>query len=80
MTRRELMLPDLGIDGQPIVLSVWLVACDSRVAEGEPIVEVLCGAATVDLPSPGDGILVEQLAAEDEPVHVGRPLAVIELS
>ena len=80
MTRRELTLPDLGIDGQPIVLSAWLVACGSRVAAGEPIVEILCGAATVDLPSPGDGILAEKLAAEDEPIRVGRPLAVIELS
>ncbi len=78
MPRHELTLPDLGIDDQPITLSVWLVEQGSRVAEGEPVVEVLAGAATVDLPSPADGVLAEMLVTEDDPIEVGQTLAVIE--
>ena len=78
MPHHDLTLPDLGIDDQPIRLSLWLVPRGSRVAQGEPIAEVVAGAATVDLPCPVDGVLVEKLVAEDEPVHVDQPLAIIE--
>ncbi len=57
-------LPDLGLGRQPIVLSLWLVKRGARVTEGEPLVEVLAGAATVDLPAPGDGVLAKRLVAE----------------
>jgi pyruvate/2-oxoglutarate dehydrogenase complex dihydrolipoamide acyltransferase (E2) component len=80
MPRIELCLPDLGLDDQPITLSAWLVPCGARVAAGERVAEVLAGPATVDLPSPVDGILVERLVDEDEPIAVGQPLAVIEVS
>jgi len=78
MPRHELTLPELGIDDQPITLSVWLVEQGSRVAEGEPVVEVLAGAATVDLPSPADGLLAETLVMEDDPIEVGQVLAIVE--
>ncbi len=78
MPRHELILPDLGLDNVPITLSVWLAERDSRVAEDEPVVEVLAGPATVDLPSPADGVLTELLVTEDEPIEVGQVLAVIE--
>ena len=76
----DLVLPDLGLGEQPISLSVWLVKKGGRVAAGEPIVEVLAGAATVDLPAPADGLLAEKLAAEGDPLAVGQRLAVIEMS
>ena len=78
MNHHDLMLPDLGIDDQPIRLSSWLAPRGGRVTQGEPIAEVLAGAATVDLPCPADGVLVEKLVAEDEPVHVDQRLAIIE--
>jgi pyruvate/2-oxoglutarate dehydrogenase complex dihydrolipoamide acyltransferase (E2) component len=76
--RRELLLPDLGVGGEPIVLTVWLVKRGSHVAEGEPLVEVLAGAATVDLPSPADGVLAEKSASVGDVLTVGQHLAVIE--
>jgi pyruvate/2-oxoglutarate dehydrogenase complex dihydrolipoamide acyltransferase (E2) component len=78
MPRYELTLPDLGIVDQPISVSSWLVKRGTRVAEGEPVVEVLCGGVTVDLPAVHDGILIEKLAGEDEVLEVGRKLAIIE--
>ena len=78
MPRHNLILPDLGIDEVPIVASLWLVEPGSRVAAGDPVLEVLAGPATVDLPTPTDGVLVETLVDEDDPLIVGQRLAVID--
>jgi 2-oxoisovalerate dehydrogenase E2 component (dihydrolipoyl transacylase) len=78
MNGMPLMLPDLGLGDQPIVLSLWLIKRGSRVAEGEPLVEVLAGAATVDLPSPVDGVLVEKSASAGDVLAVGQRLAIID--
>jgi 2-oxoglutarate dehydrogenase E2 component (dihydrolipoamide succinyltransferase) len=78
MSRHELALPDLGIDGQPIKATLWFVKRGAHVAEGEPLLEVLCGAVTVDLPAPAAGILAEKLVSEDDVLQVGQKLAVIE--
>lgn len=78
MSRHYVTLPDLGIDHQPIVLSLWLAEQGNRVEAGEPVLEVLAGAATVDLSAGAEGLLVETLVAEGEPLRVGQRLAVIE--
>jgi pyruvate/2-oxoglutarate dehydrogenase complex dihydrolipoamide acyltransferase (E2) component len=72
-----LTLPDLGLGDQPIVLSLWLVKKGSRVAAGDPLVEVLAGPTTVDLPSPADGVLIEKLATTGDVLTVGQRLATI---
>jgi pyruvate/2-oxoglutarate dehydrogenase complex dihydrolipoamide acyltransferase (E2) component len=41
------------------------------------LVEVLAGAATVDLPSPADGVLAEKSAAAGDVLAVGQQLATI---
>jgi 2-oxoglutarate dehydrogenase E2 component (dihydrolipoamide succinyltransferase) len=73
-----LTLPDLGISDQPVTVSMWLVKEGRRVTEGEPVVEVLCGGVTVDLPASGDGILTKKLVADGDVLTVGQPLAAIE--
>jgi pyruvate/2-oxoglutarate dehydrogenase complex dihydrolipoamide acyltransferase (E2) component len=80
MPRMKLRLPELGLDDQPLVLSLWLVKRGTRVAAGQSVVEVLAGPATIDIPSPVDGVLVKRLVEEDEPIRVGQPLAVFEAS
>jgi pyruvate dehydrogenase E2 component (dihydrolipoamide acetyltransferase) len=77
MPRHYLVLPELGIDDQPITASLWLVKRGSRVVQGEPLLEVLAGPVTVDLPAPADGILIETLVEEDDQLIVGQRLAVI---
>lgn len=72
-----LTLPDLGLGDQPIVLSLWLVNKGSQVAEGEPLVEVLAGPVTVDLPSPIDGVLAEKSAFPGDVLAIGERLATI---
>lgn len=78
MPPHNLILPDLGLGDQPIALGMWLVKRGARVAEGEPVAEVMAGCVTVDLPAPADGILARKLVAEGELLAVGQRLAVIE--
>lgn len=75
--RHELYVPDLGLRGRPIKLSVWLVDAGTEVAEGDRVVELHVGDATIDLPAPASGTLVETFADEDDEVLVGDLLAVI---
>jgi pyruvate/2-oxoglutarate dehydrogenase complex dihydrolipoamide acyltransferase (E2) component len=78
MPRHDIILPELGISGQPIVASLWLVERGATVIRGDAVLEILCGAATVDLPAPASGVLVAKLVEEDEPIAVGQRLGVIE--
>ena len=76
--RFNLVLPDLGLDEQPLTISLWLVEIGSEVAAGDRLVELAADSVTIDLPSPASGVLVETLAIEDEEVQIGQILAVIE--
>jgi 2-oxoglutarate dehydrogenase E2 component (dihydrolipoamide succinyltransferase) len=78
MPQYELTMPDLGVEDQPITVSSWLVKRGTRLTEDEPVLEVLCGGVTVDLPAAMHGILVEKLVSDDEILKVGQRLAVIE--
>ena len=82
MTRaaHDILVPDLGLEGVPIRLSVWLVRRGRPVIAGEPVVEILAGPATVDLPAPVDGVLAKKLVGEDETVTVGQTLGSIRPS
>ena len=75
----ELCVPDLGMGDQPIRVSLWLVRRGAPVVQGDPVVELLAGEATIDLPSPVSGTLARRLVGEDEVVRVGQALAVIEV-
>jgi 2-oxoglutarate dehydrogenase E2 component (dihydrolipoamide succinyltransferase) len=76
--RHPLILPELDLDDVETTLSLWLVDVGSEVAAGDRLVEILAGGATVDLPSPASGRLVEALVGEDEPVAAGQVLGIIE--
>ena len=76
-TRHELRLPDLGLGDIPVLASVWLVDLGAEVTEGDRLLEIVAGSATVDLPAPASGTLVEVLVGEDEPLQTGQLLAVV---
>jgi 2-oxoglutarate dehydrogenase E2 component (dihydrolipoamide succinyltransferase) len=78
MRRHLLTLPDLGAGAMPVTASVWLVEVGDDVTEGDRLLEVCFGAASVDLPAPASGVLIETLVAEDDVLTVGQDLGVIE--
>lgn len=76
----SLVVPDLGMGGARMTVSVWLVRRGAEVTEGDRLVEILVGAATVDLPAPTSGRLARKLVEEDDEVRVGEVLGIVEPS
>ena len=74
----RLVVPQFGIEGVPLSLSLWLVPVGTEVLEGDRVVELLAGGASIDLGAPVAGRLVRQLVDEDEPVTAGTVLAEFE--
>ncbi len=70
-----LVIPDLGIEGMPIRLSLWLMPRAARVLAGDRVVELVAGGATVDLTAPVTGRLVRRLVDEDAAVVAGMVVA-----
>ncbi len=73
--RSRVELPDLGCP-QPR-LSVWYARVGDRVLAGERLVEILVNGATIDLPAPMNGRLLERHAQLDESLTPGQLLAII---
>ena len=67
-----IILPNLGTD--QVVLSAWYVHPGETVYAGDRVAEVLIPGATVDIPAPIDGVLVERQAGVDQPVFPGSIL------
>ena len=76
--REPLSVPDCGMMGVPVRVSLWLVPEGADVLEGDRVVELLAGGATIDLESPVAGRLVAQLVDEDEAVTPGTVIAEFE--
>jgi pyruvate/2-oxoglutarate dehydrogenase complex dihydrolipoamide acyltransferase (E2) component len=78
MRHAAVILPDLGTGPDvPIVVSYWFATPGQLVWEGERLVEILAGPATVDVPAPVTGRLVEIRGQEDDRVEPGSVLALI---
>jgi biotin carboxyl carrier protein len=80
MRLAAVILPELGTGPDlPIVVSHWFVARGDLVWEGERLVEVLVGPATIDVPSPVTGRLAEIRGLEDDRVEVGAVLGLVAI-
>ena len=76
--RESLAVPECGVMGVPVRVSLWLVPEGADVLEGDRVVELLVGGATIDLESPVAGRLVAQLVDEDDVVTPGATIAEFE--
>jgi len=77
--RTPLVVPPLGLDTTPLVLSLWLVPAGTSVVVGDRVVELSAGGVTIDLESPVTGRLAMQLIDEDETVRPGMTIAEFEV-
>ncbi|MFT5050147.1 MAG: pyruvate dehydrogenase E2 component (dihydrolipoamide acetyltransferase) [Chlamydiales bacterium] len=68
----EFRLPDIGEGIAEGEIVKWIVAVGTAVEEHQPVVEVMTDKATVEIPSPAAGVVIQQLAAEGETVPVGQ--------
>ncbi|MDE2926963.1 MAG: dihydrolipoamide acetyltransferase family protein [Acidobacteriota bacterium] len=74
----QFRLPDIGegiVEGEVVR---WLVRIGDEIEEDQPMVEVMTDKATVEIPSPVKGRVVEQGGNEGDVVQVGSVLVVIE--
>ena len=78
--RFTVKLPVLGDTTRYGVISEWLVSVGERVEANQPLVAVESDKATVEVPSPVAGILVEQLVAVEDEIEIGAYIAIIDAS
>lgn len=76
----ELLVPAMGFPAGMVSVAVWLVDEGATVLAGDRVVQLVAGAATVDLVAPVTGRLERQLVDEDETVEPGERLAVFVAS
>jgi len=70
-------LPDLGEGLTEGEVARWLVSEGQAIAEDDPLVEIQTDKATVEIPSPYGGTVLQILVAEGEVAPVGTELVVI---
>jgi len=73
-----LKVPALGESVREATLGAWKHAEGDRVEADEPLVEVESEKATLEVPSPGAGVLVKILRKAGETVAVGEVIAEID--
>ena len=73
----EFKLPDIGEGIAEGEIVRWMVEAGATVGEDEPLVEVMTDKATVEIPSPAAGTILEIRAQEGETVPVGDVIVVI---
>jgi pyruvate dehydrogenase E2 component (dihydrolipoamide acetyltransferase) len=78
--RHTVNLPVLGDTTKYGVISEWLIAVGDHVNADQPLVAVESDKALVEVPSPVSGTLVEQLAAVEDELEIGAPIAIIDVA
>jgi 2-oxoglutarate dehydrogenase E2 component (dihydrolipoamide succinyltransferase) len=74
----ELRVPALGESVREATLGAWKHAEGDTISADEPLVEVESEKATVEVPSPGSGVLKKILRQAGETVAVGEVIAEID--
>ena len=75
----EVELPEMG-EAEQATVSEWRFEEGDLVLEEEVLLEVTTEHETHEVHCPATGILVERLVDEDDVVHVGDVLAIVEVT
>lgn len=73
----SVIMPALGVAQQTGTFIKWLKAEGQAVSKGEPLMEIETDKATVEIESPGSGVLANVTAAPGDEIPVGNRIAVI---
>src|SRR5512140_996821 len=79
MAQYEFKLPDIGegvVEGEIVK---WLVKAGDQVTEDQPLVEVMTDKATVTIPSPRRGKVVQTFGKEGDVAKVHATLVLMEV-
>jgi 2-oxoglutarate decarboxylase len=74
----QITMPEMGESVTEGIVLEWHVAEGDTVSEGDTIVEVSTDKVDAEVPAPMDGVITKLVAAVDDEVPVGAPLAEME--
>src|SRR6476619_3586423 len=74
----EIQMPETGESVTEGMALEWHVAEGEFVTEGDTVVEVSTEKVDAEVPAPTAGVITKLIAAVDEEVPVGAPLAEME--
>lgn len=77
--RYVFQFPDIGEGIEEGTILEWFVRPGQAVKSGDLLVKVETDKVVADIPAPKDGVLVATFGREGELIHVGDPLAELEL-
>ena len=70
-------MPQMGVSVAEGTVTKWLRQPGEAIALDEPLLEISTDKVDTEIPSPGEGVVLEILVQEGETVDVGTVLAVI---
>ncbi len=71
----DIAIPQMGESVGEGVIASWMAQIGEAVKKDAPLVEVETDKVAIEVPSPVDGVLVEQLVSEGDTVEVGSVIA-----
>jgi multifunctional 2-oxoglutarate metabolism enzyme len=74
----QIAMPEMGESVTEGIVLEWHVAEGDFVKEGDTVVEVSTDKVDAEVPAPMDGVITKLVAAVDDEVPVGQPLAEME--
>ena len=76
--RTEVVMPQMGESVAEGTVTTWLKDIGDSVERDEPLFEITTDKVDAEVPSPVDGVLVEQLVEPGETVEINTLVAVID--
>jgi len=76
--KSTIKMPRVGDTVDEVYLVVWKKKVGESIAKGESLMEVETDKATVEVPSPIGGTILELLFAEGDEIKTGEPIVVCE--
>jgi 2-oxoisovalerate dehydrogenase E2 component (dihydrolipoyl transacylase) len=80
MAELTLKMADIGEGVAEVELVSWLVKIGDLVREDQTVAEVMTDKATVEIPSPKDGVVIWLAGEAGDKIAVGSPLLKLELA
>ena len=76
----EVCVPQIGESIKSAFIGQWMKSVGDYVNAGEPLVEIESDKATLEVPAPVSGCIVETLAGEGDEVLIGATIAQLDTS
>ncbi|CAB4366618.1 unannotated protein [freshwater metagenome] len=76
--KMTIKMPRVGDTVDEVYLVAWKKAAGDVIAVGDPLMEVETDKATVEVPSPVAGKLVEIYFKDGDEIKTGEPIAICE--